>query len=999
MSGEWHQGVDALPYTTSHAHYLLAEGADRPEGPNIGRQGEHLTIVAITMNRPPMVHRLLDSIAKHMPHFVGDVLVVDNGSDEAARLQLAAYLARAPVNVRYVAMPTSLGVAAGRNAAVRHVRTDWMLMLDDDIYLVSNPLSAMQEDIATLGCKFANAKILNPDLQTPFAWGGHLFVTSDRAGVNLNHGSPHQSAVVDNRAWRPEIGTFLFGTGAVMERQAFLQMGGFDEQLCVGFEDIDFSLRLFREGLKVGSIGPFSFVHDDPAPAGATDGSDRQIRYSEQTIKDAALHLEEKYGFGVWTGSPDRTPDARPATAPETPAAPVVPHNWHPGVEVVPYTTSHSHFLLAAGADRPEGPNIGRRGEHLTIVTVTMNRPEVVRRLVESVASHIPHFRGEVLIVDNGSDEQSRLSLQANLSTSPVNIRFLALPTNLGVAAGRNQAVGHVRTEWMLLLDDDIYLTGDPLAQLQEDVAVLGCRFASLRLLDADAKTPFAWGGHLYLTRAGDAVRMGHGSSHRGVDPGAGALKPELGTFLFGGASLMERAAFEQVGGFDEQLFIGFEDTDFSIRLFQRGMKVGSVGPFAFVHDHPKPISVSNESYERTRYSRQAIKDAALHMESKHAVSFWHEGLQRWLDEKNGDLPMKEPLRAVPSEVRRRPKVALFIDKEGWAYGNLADQLRRELSHRFEFTILSYDALKDDFRSFLALEGFDVVYFFWRVIFSHLLRPPASRRAATLGLDFRSLYAAQFERTALTFGVYDHLFLGPEELAKNMTFFNQADLYSVSSRKLFDIYSRIPGCPRPGAELPDGVDLRLFRPSSRSRLGTTAPLVVGWAGNSAWGGRELDRKGLHSIIRPALRELAKEGIVFKEHFADILVFRRTLEEMPGYYGELDVYLCASESEGTPNPVLEAMASGVPVVTTDVGIVREAFGPLQAEFVLKERSVAALVSALRRLHHDRSLLSRMSKENLLRIRAWDWSKRALPFGDFFDAAMARRRSHPIDRSSF
>jgi len=39
--------------------------------------------------------------------------------------------------------------------------------------------------------------------------------------------------------------------------------------------------------------------------------------------------------------------------------------------------------------------------------------------------------------------------------------------------------------------------------------------------------------------------------------------------------------------------------------------------------------------------------------------------------------------------------------------------------------------------------------------------------------------------------------------------------------------------------------------------------------------------------------------------------------MVEFYRSLDVYVCASRSEGTPNPCLEAAACGLPVVTTRV----------------------------------------------------------------------------------
>ena len=52
------------------------------------------------------------------------------------------------------------------------------------------------------------------------------------------------------------------------------------------------------------------------------------------------------------------------------------------------------------------------------------------------------------------------------------------------------------------------------------------------------------------------------------------------------------------------------------------------------------------------------------------------------------------------------------------------------------------------------------------------------------------------------------------------------------------------------------------------------------------------------------------------------------EDMPEYYNGIDIYVCTSRTEGTPNTVLEAMACGVPVISTDVGIVPEVFGEKQ-----------------------------------------------------------------------
>ena len=79
----------------------------------------------------------------------------------------------------------------------------------------------------------------------------------------------------------------------------------------------------------------------------------------------------------------------------------------------------------------------------------------------------------------------------------------------------------------------------------------------------------------------------------------------------------------------------------------------------------------------------------------------------------------------------------------------------------------------------------------------------------------------------------------------------------------------------------------------------------------------------------------------EENFADRNIVWKTPEEMPGYYNELDLCICASAHEGTPRPVLESMHSGVPLISTDVGMVPESFGPKQKRFNIGDRGGISL----------------------------------------------------------
>jgi glycosyltransferase involved in cell wall biosynthesis len=55
---------------------------------------------------------------------------------------------------------------------------------------------------------------------------------------------------------------------------------------------------------------------------------------------------------------------------------------------------------------------------------------------------------------------------------------------------------------------------------------------------------------------------------------------------------------------------------------------------------------------------------------------------------------------------------------------------------------------------------------------------------------------------------------------------------------------------------------------------------------------------------------------------DRVVFTGWIRDLGPLYAELDVLAVTSDNEGTPVAVIEAMAAGVPVISTDVGGVRE-----------------------------------------------------------------------------
>lgn len=126
--------------------------------------------------------------------------------------------------------------------------------------------------------------------------------------------------------------------------------------------------------------------------------------------------------------------------------------------------------------------------------------------------------------------------------------------------------------------------------------------------------------------------------------------------------------------------------------------------------------------------------------------------------------------------------------------------------------------------------------------------------------------------------------------------------------------------------LPCGVDTELFRPMSkpeaRAKLGLPAaqPLVL-------FLGAPRPEKRL-PLIEAAVGRLQAD----MPDAALLRVHDTPREVVPLFLNAADVLVLASVAEGSPMAVREAMACNLPVVSTDVGDVRELFGDLPGHFV-------------------------------------------------------------------
>ncbi len=183
--------------------------------------------------------------------------------------------------------------------------------------------------------------------------------------------------------------------------------------------------------------------------------------------------------------------------------------------------------------------------EQVTIILVTYNS----RHCIDDLAQALAEFPN-IIVSDNASEDGT---VQAVRSALP-QAKLLVHDKNLGFGAANNRALVIVRTPFAMLLNPDCEVSAQ----------------AVLSLLAYMHQDPLAALVAPQIMRSQGVVEMSYrwpATMWRGQGPAAEG--PCCAGFVTGAAMLLRLAHCEDLGFFDEDFFLYYEDDDLCLRLFQ----------------------------------------------------------------------------------------------------------------------------------------------------------------------------------------------------------------------------------------------------------------------------------------------------------------------------------------------------------------------------------------------------------------------------------------------
>ena len=589
-------------------------------------------------------------------------------------------------------------------------------------------------------------------------------------------------------------------------------------------------------------------------------------------------------------------------------------------------------------------------GPEVTLLIPTRNRVDILKNCVQSLRlTTYRNFR--VVIADNLSDDPATLSYLAE-----VDAHVLRIGNNgpsFSYSYLNNRAVEQIDSPYVLFLNDDTQVL-EPrwLSRMMGFAQMSGVGAVGARLLFPDHRVQHA--GVLQL----------HGP-YRGLPGNAFKFLPDWDqgylshavvtrnySAVTAACMLTRRRLFLDLGGFNEKEFaVAFNDVDYGYRLVDRGYRCVSCSGAELIHfeghshreDNPDEeaafrrkyagrvdpwyspnLSLDNERFEiqprrlakpRTAPIRALMCSHNLNLEGAPITLF---GLTTGLKEKgilepvvyspeNGPMADAYARVGIPVIVRKSPMVEVFtevaFDRSIEGLAKFLHEQGIEVVHGN--TLMSYFAIAAAQRAGLPSlwnvhesEPYQTYFQFLPKTFRH-------RAYECFRFPYRIVFVAEATRRAWS------------DLDSRKTFtviYNGLDPRQIEASAAH--WDRNNARAQLG--LSDGEVCILLVGTVSSRKGQhDMPRALAKMNATLWprvrcfivgaGDRDSDyNRGLHDLVAKLPKPLNNRVRIV-----------HNAEDVTPYYRAADIKVCSSRIESSPRVIVEAMAHGLPIVTTPV----------------------------------------------------------------------------------
>ncbi len=476
-----------------------------------------VSVIVPTYNRPEMLVRTVRSILNQTYPNVEIIVVNDAGVD----VESVVTSLDQKGNITYVKHERNRGLAAARNTGIRLARGKYIAYLDDDDLFYPEHIETLVGFLESSG-------------------GGIAYTDAFRA-YQIKKGETYQVVKrdvpfsCDFDAKEILVCNSIPVLCVMHEKSCLDQVGLFDESLTT-HEDWDLWIRMSRK---------FKFHHIQKVTCEYSyreDGTTMSSGRRGDFLKTLKV-IYEKYREYV---------EDRP--------------------DLIEAQRRFLHNLEEEVRKKITIPPQVREDVDVSIIIPVFNKLALTRQCLESIRAKTAGVTYEIIVVDNGSTDGSVDFLRQEEETG--RLKAIVNGENLGFARACNQGAREASGRTILFLNNDTQVESEWLPPL-------------LRILDGDP-TVAAVGSKLLfpdgtLQHAGIAIiedrklpdpLVAKLLYHRQPSDLPEANLPRQYQALTAACLLIRKDAFDEVKGFDEDYWNGYEDVDLCFKLRERGWRL-----------------------------------------------------------------------------------------------------------------------------------------------------------------------------------------------------------------------------------------------------------------------------------------------------------------------------------------------------------------------------------------------------------------------------------------
>ncbi len=285
------------PYAADAAKKAIAEAIERRGEPGkittqvsfpgvyrVRYQIEEQKLVSIIIPTKDLADTLdvcLKSIFAQTTYSNYEVVVIDNNSTEEKTAKcLADWQKQQPQRFRSIAYHVPFNYSAINNYAVQQVKGDYLLFLNNDIEVITKGwLTAMVEQAQRKSIGAVGSLLLYPDDTIQ-----HAGVVVGLGGVA---GHSHKHLHVSQPGYMFQVvstNNYSAVTGACLmcRRSVFAEVQGFEEDLAIAFNDVDFCLKIASKGYNNIYLPHVVLYHYESKSRGYENTPEKQARFAKE---------------------------------------------------------------------------------------------------------------------------------------------------------------------------------------------------------------------------------------------------------------------------------------------------------------------------------------------------------------------------------------------------------------------------------------------------------------------------------------------------------------------------------------------------------------------------------------------------------------------------------------------------------------------------------------------------------------------------------------------